>query len=158
MQEYLNSLFDYKDGKLFWKVARSNRIAVGDEVGSPTGNGYLKVSINKSYYKVHRVIWTMLKGEIPAGMQIDHIDGNRVNNHIENLRLATHQVNQGNRKITAGKNFKGVNFDKARNKWKAEIRVDNVSYHIGRFDTELEAHNAYCEVAQEIHCNFFRKG
>lgn len=96
-------------------------------------------------------------GEIAEGYNVDHINGDKLDNRIENLRLATNTENQHNRKATKGKNFKGVNFDKVRNKWKAEIRVDNISYHIGRFDTEEEAHEAYCTVAKDIHGSFFRK-
>lgn len=157
MQTYYNTLFSYKDGKLYWKIARSNCIQIGDEAGTPTGNGYLKVSIDGKYFKVHRIIWTMHYGEIPEGLLIDHADGNGNNNLVSNLRLATAQENQRNRQTNANKRFKGVSFDKARNKWKASIRVDNVSYHIGRFETEKEARDAYCEVAKEIHGVFFKE-
>jgi len=157
-KEELHNIFEYKDGLLFWKVTRSSRARQGDLVGSDTGNGYLKVCLDKRYYKLHRVIWVMHFGEIPDGLLIDHIDGNGFNNNISNLRLATDSENQRNRskRSSASSKYKGVNYDKVRKKWKAEFRVDGVSYHIGRFETEDAAKEAYDEVTKELYGDFFK--
>jgi len=72
---------------------------------------------------------------------IDHIDGNPANNDISNLRWATKNENLSNQKKANGKTsiYKGVHYDKARNKWTARIEVNKIVKHIGRFNTEEEA-------------------
>lgn len=157
-KEELLEVFEYKDGLLFWKVNKGSRAKAGDIVGSDTGNGYLKVCLNKRYYKLHRIIWILHFGSIPDDLVIDHIDGNGFNNNILNLRLATNKQNQYNRvkRTHLTSKYKGVNYDKARNKWKAEFRAEGVSYHIGRFDTEEEAKKAYDEVTSELYGDFFK--
>lgn len=161
-KEYLNSLFNYnpETGLLTWKIARSNRILKGSVVGSDTGNGYFKVSIDKKYYKVHRIVWQMLYGNLPDNYVIDHINGDGQDNRLCNLRLATLQENQRNsvKSKPSTSKYKGVNYDKERGKWKAEFRYNNKSYFIGRFNTEEDAKEAYDAVAKVAFGEFFNKG
>ena len=93
----MNKYFEYKDGKLFWKVANSNRIKVGQEVGNKGNNGYIEFQCNGKRFLTHRVIWKMFNGAIPKGLQIDHINGIRDDNRIENLQLVTAKQNQQRR-------------------------------------------------------------
>lgn len=159
-QEYLQYLFTYDGYNLIWRVSRSNRIKIGDAFGSDTGNGYYKGSIDKAYYKVHRLVWIYHNGDIPENMQIDHINGDGQDNRIENLRVATDQENKRNRvkQQSFSSIFKGVNYDIARGKWKAEMRVDNRSVFLGRFDTEQEAYDTYCNAAKKLYGEFFNNG
>ena len=132
-KEYLHERFNYIDGELYWKVVYSRRLKVGQKAGDIDGTGYRRIMIGKKHYKMHRLIWIMFKGEIPQGLIIDHIDQNKANNRIENLRLASKSANNRNRESA------GVVFDKERNKWRAQASVNNTSVTLGRFDTKEEA-------------------
>jgi hypothetical protein len=104
---------------------------------------------------MHRVIWEMHNGPIPPGMEIDHIDGNLLNNRLENFRLCNHAENMCNnhrRKTAATSRFKGV--WKAGNRWRAKIQYAGVPYNLGSFKTEESARDAYNEAAREKHKGF----
>lgn len=157
-----NDIFEYRDGRLLWKVRRSSNARIGDEAGhiycDIWGKRYRRVKINGKLIRVHRIIYEMFKGSIPAKIQIDHKDGDGTNNRIENLRLATNSENGKNRKIhrnnTSG--LKGVFWYKNRSKWRSTIQVDGKRVHLGYFSTKEEAHNAYCIAARELHKDFHR--
>jgi len=86
------------------------------------------------------------------GYEIDHIDGNRLNNQKENLRLVTrsqNNMNNSKRNNTSSK-FKGVYFDKERNKWSVEIHLNNKKIFLGRFKSEIDAAKVYNEKAKEL--------
>ena len=107
--DLLNELFTYdkETGKLYWKAARQ-RVTVGKEAGAVDKNGYSVLRINQKRYRTHRVVFLMHKGYLPA--VLDHIDGDRANNRLENLRPATTHQNQYNRKLNKNNKsgFKGV--------------------------------------------------
>lgn len=106
----MKDIFKYKDGKLFWKVANSNRIKVGQEVGNKTLKGYREFKVYGKRFLTHRFIWEMHYGEIPDELQIDHINGIRDDNRIENLRLVNNAQNQLNSKLRSSNKIgiKGV--------------------------------------------------
>ncbi|EPU3949756.1 HNH endonuclease [Klebsiella michiganensis] len=80
-------------------VSRSSKAVAGQAVGfSLNRDGYLRVGLNYKRYLLHRIIWELHNGPIPDGMEIDHIDGEKTNNRLSNLRLATHQQNLHNTK------------------------------------------------------------
>lgn len=85
---FFNRMFDYRDGKLIQKVKRP-RVNVGDIAGTKDTSGHLQTMVYGRLYLVHRIIWIMLNGDIPDKMEIDHINGVRDDNRIENLRLVT---------------------------------------------------------------------
>ena len=153
-----NSAFDWcqlflyqDDGKIIWKEKRSQRVKAGDVAGCLNRKGYCRVEITvcgKRYsISVHRIIWEMFKGPILSGAQIDHIDGDRCNNRIQNLRLADPKQNAWNRGISKANTsgHKGVSFDKSEGKWVAQIRTNGISRKIGSFKTKEEAAKAYKE-------------
>lgn len=151
-------VYDYFTGKMFWKSPLSNRVKVGDEAGSIQA-GYLRVGIFGKGFQVHRLVWKLCYGAIPEGYFIDHIDGNKLNNRLENLRLATYTENNRNARSRSGKSkYKGVYWFKRDSCWQAQIQVNGVKYHIGYFDDEEEAAKAYETVAKEIHGDFFNNG
>jgi len=102
---------------------------------------------------IHRVIM----GD-PDGFQIDHIDGDGLNNRRSNLRFATHAENLRNRKMaknnTSG--FKGVYWDLARKKWRARITFDGKIYYLGRYQEIDTAHSAYVAASEKLHGKFGR--
>ena len=100
----------------------------------------------------------MYHGHIDDTMQIDHIDGNPVNNRIENLRLVTRSQNQHNQKIpknnTSG--VKGVGWNKAKMKFKANLMKNNKNIHLGFYDTKEAAEKAITEAREKIHGEYAR--
>jgi len=96
-QAEMLAMFDYREdaktGRLFWKDRRGGTAKAGSRAGSLGANGYRCVHVDGVGYGEHRIIYTMLKGEIPPGKEINHIDQNKSNNRIDNLRLDTHLDN-----------------------------------------------------------------
>lgn len=162
--ELVRELFTYDKatGVLTWQKSINNRVKVGSRVGRVSPYGYLQTSINRTHYYVHRIIWLFVKGEDPGQFQVDHIDGNRLNNRIDNLRLATAKQNGANRgkQINNTSGYKGVCWNARYKKWQAGIQItlaENKKYlHIGYFDTPELAHMAYCKAAAELHGEFAR--
>lgn len=114
--------------------------------------GYLVTKINYKEYRKHRLIyfaynqnWNIDNNCIKTNV-IDHIDGDRLNNNIENLRNVTCQQNQWNRTKA-----KGYCWDNKYNKWKAQIKVNGKVKHLGYFDTEADAREAYLNVKHIYH-------
>ena len=98
-----------------------------------------------------------LMGE-PDGLQIDHRDGDGLNNRRSNLRVATRSQNMHNRSAYCNNKsgFKGVDFRKEGGKWRAKIRINNKEKHLGMFDSPEEAHEAYCRASEKYHGEFGR--
>lgn len=137
-----NDIFYYSAGILYWKISPNKGIPAGSVAGNPARNQYLQVQYKNKVYKVHRIIWEMHYRQIPIEMQIDHIDHDRKNNRIENLRLVSCDVNlknQSKRKT----NKSGVTGVYDRNThWESSIRVNNKLIYLGRFKTFEEAKDA----------------
>lgn len=152
----IKDIYEYRDGSLFWKVANSNVVKIGDRAGYTTKHGYRKVMINGKQLYEHRVIFFMHNGYMPK--EIDHIDGNKLNNKIENLREVTHSQNAMNVKklVTNTSGVKGVCWDKARQKWKVRISVNNKCINIGRYD-DLELAELVAIEARDKYHNQYAK-
>jgi hypothetical protein len=144
IEEYLR--YEPETGKIFWIKARK-KVVVGNRAGKINkALGYEVIGFNLEKLYSHRVAWRLYYGVWPdKNMLIDHINGDKSDNRIDNLRLSTksqNAVNSGMRKNnTTG--FKGVSLDKRRGKYVAEITKDNKKIHLGMFDTPKEASNAY---------------
>lgn len=139
--------YDPASGQFYWRVDRS-RAKAGDIAGFPGGKGYWQIRIDGTAYYGHRLAWIYVHGAWPAGA-IDHADGDRRNNRIDNLRLATIRQNAANQRKRNGKSspLKGVSWHAARNRWAAHIRINGKSTYLGLFDTEQAAHQAYVAAA-----------
>jgi hypothetical protein len=158
-KEELNEVFQYDEGRLYWKISPHPRIKIGTEAGTYT-SGYIHIEFKERLWKAHRIVWIMHFGNIPEGYIIDHINGLGTDNRISNLRLSTRQENIRNsrkRKNTLSK-YKGVSWHKGQQKWNAVIQIDGIRHHIASFDTEEEAHKAYCEIGKQIFGEFFNGG
>ena len=133
---------------------------IGKPAGTINSKGYIKIQLNGQMYSAHRLIYQIAHSIdiLPTGIQIDHVDGNKQNNNPANLRIATNQENQRNVKIqknnTSG--FKGVSYEKDRNKWKASISNGSRRINLGRFNSPEEAHAAYKNKAIELFKEFAR--
>ena len=144
-KDILQDMFTYEQGKLYWNYSPRANVKTGDEAGSTDAYGYVCIKINQKIYKAHRLIYIMFNGHIPNRLQIDHINGIRNDNRIENLRVVTNQQNQFNKKV------KGVDFHKKTSKWRARITRDKQLHHLGLFDTEEEARQAYLKAKKIYH-------
>jgi hypothetical protein len=92
----------------------------------------------------HHFAWYWVYGNVDFEM-LDHINQNRSDNRISNLRIVTHQENCFNN------NYKGYSWDKDRNKWKSQIHISGKTIHLGRYNTEQEARDAYLIAKEKYH-------
>jgi hypothetical protein len=137
-QEELKTIFEYKEGLLYNKINRSSNAKIGEVAGSSTEHGYSDISIKGKKYKLHRLIWFWHTGKWPEYI-IDHIDGDRRNNKIENLRDVPQYINAHNK--TIGKGVMRIK----NGRWRARIDYNGETIHLGYFDTEEEARKEYLE-------------
>jgi len=154
-QKKAMSFFHYDPcGRLLWVSPLSNRAKPGCVAGSlhkPSGYRYIKV--DGKQYKEHRLIWLYFNGSFPDG-DIDHINGNRSDNRIENLRAVPHAMNQQNQRLPSKNNrsgFLGVSLIKATGKYRAAISSNYESICIGIFDNAEDAHLAYLAKKRGMH-------
>jgi len=97
-----------------------------------------------------------IMGETPKGVEIDHIDGNGLNNQRKNLRFCSKAQNAMNvgLRLDNRSGFKGVSWDKVTKKWKTQISIDKIQRYLGVFDTKEEAYEAYCVACLKFHGDF----
>lgn len=147
-KNYLNEIFDYdaETGQLRWRARRDvnnqalwNARYAGALAGHASKAGYLIVRLSGQNYKAHRIAWKIAYGEDPEF--IDHLDGNRANNKLDNLRDVTQA--QNNRNASIRKNslapYPGVEWHKRSRKFRAFIGRNGRYVSLGSFDTETEA-------------------
>ena len=149
----LNDLkIKYDEGKLYvWRETKTKPSYWFELKGTINkSNGYRHVMINYKLYKYHRVVYFLHNNDwdihdTSRDNSIDHIDRDKLNNNIENLRVATHQQNQWNRDV------KGYCFDKPMGKYKARIKVNGESKHLGYFENPEDARQAYLNAKAKHH-------
>ena len=130
------ALFRYENGVLIWKIRRHG-VRFNQEAGCLDTDGYRKVMVDGVSRHSHRIIWEMLEGKIPDGMEVDHINGIRNDNRIENLRVVNRTCNQLNKKRMSNNasGITGVSFDKNKRRWKAQFR----KMQLGSFASFVDA-------------------
>lgn len=155
-QEELRQYFDYKNGNLYWKQRLAKCVHIGDKAGTLNPNGYVYIRFKNNIYVAHRLIYIWHYGKING--ILDHIDGNRSNNFINNLRIANYTSNQYNRKISKNNSsgVKGVYWNKRYNKWEASIKINKKPTYIGRYNNINEAKTAIEIFRQKNHKEFAR--
>ena len=134
---------DTKSGKLTWIRGRSN-IPAGREAGCLNSRGYRQVGIDGKLLYVHRVAWFLYCGVWPEG-EIDHINGDKLDNRIENLRDVSHRENQQNWEVHRDGKLVGCSYHKRNKKWQAYAWSYGKLKQLGGFDSELDAHRAYVD-------------
>ena len=157
-KENLNSLFEYKDGALFWKVQPSQRTKAGERAGSVNSRGYRTIRCQSKNIREHRAIFVMHYGYDPE--IVDHINGDKLDNRIENLRAATKSSNMMN-SVMPSKNtsvVKGVSWKKELSKWYAQIRVKGVVVWNQYFTELSDAAEAVKQARIKYHGEFANHG
>ena len=150
--EDVRRLFDYDSGRLIWKNPTAIKTKVGSIAGTLLPNGYRDIHIYGKKYREHRVIWLWHHGKWPTD-QIDHINGVRDDNRIENLREATRVENYQNKTVyknnLCGKT--GVYFHKQRSKWASSIQINKKRVFLGLFEDVESAYAAYVTAKANLH-------
>lgn len=142
------SLFEYKDGELFWKSDRGNQVKAGALAGSKSMYGYWEIRYKSKLYLRHRIIYLMFKNSWPD--IIDHIDQNRTNDKIENLREVNKSQNNHNSIFIRGKiTYRGVYYHKGIKKYVAQIRLFGKGRYLGAYSTPELASQRYEEEKKE---------
>lgn len=149
-KERLHELFSYNDGELTSKVSRGN-IKQGSNIEGTDLGGYKRITVDGINYLKHRIIWKMIKGF--DSEFLDHIDNNRSNNRIENLRVTSKKTNS-RKQLTPSNNSTGligVSLVKASGKYRAMICVNHKDIVIGTFSSKIAAAKAYNKAAIKYH-------
>jgi hypothetical protein len=146
--------YDPETGGFWWRVNKASNARAGDPIGSAHNCGYLAVRIDGAAYLLHRLAWLHVRGVWPAE-QIDHIDGDRTNNRIANLRECSNAENCQNVRAhrDGTSRFVGVSWS-ARCKsrpWVAMIGVSGRQKFLGYFATEEEAAQARLGAKRALH-------
>jgi hypothetical protein len=134
-QQDVTDCFEYRDGYLYWKgVSHPNKQHMMDKpAGSIHKTGYRHITWRGKVHKAHRLIFMLHYGYLPP--EVDHINGNRADNRIENLRSATRSENQCNRNALASNTsgYPGVSWHKASKAWLVRVMKNGKSHLIGYF-------------------------
>ena len=149
--EILN--YDPSTGVFTWREALSSRSVVGVRAGTVIHKGYRRITVRSKFYLEHRLAWFYVHGVWPKQF-IDHIDGDRTNNRIANLRDASRAANNQNiRKpnVNSTSSLLGVTWDAANYCWIAQITVARKRRYLGRFSDPQKASQAYIEAKRELH-------
>ena len=147
--------YDATSGQFFWRVDRARLAKAGAKLGFAASGGYRCASVGGRVYSLHRLAWLYVYGELP-GKQIDHINGDRADNRIANLRLATPRQQCGNRKVRSDNSsgHAGVSFRDDIRKWAARITVHGKQKHLGYFQTKEAAIAARKQAAERVFGEF----
>jgi hypothetical protein len=133
-------IYDEKTGVLTNKVKRNSRSQCGSVVGWANDSGYLITTVFGKKIRVHRIVWEMHNGDIPDGLEIDHINRDRKDNRIENLRLANrHEQNLNLSKRRSASGVTGVVFNKKDSKWQSQIGFKRSHIYLGQFNSKEAA-------------------
>lgn len=157
-QQELKQILSYdKDTGIFtWsKLPKFSYAKVGNVAGSLYNNGYVYIKIKSKRYKAHILAFLYEYGYLP-NCSIDHINRNKKDNRIANLRICNASENAQNRDVKNTKNNAGyfgvlINKNSKKNPYVASIKYNYKKYYLGSFDNPIDAHNAYLKAKKELH-------
>lgn len=154
-QNELSDLFEYRDGRLYSRVFRG-KITPGTCIGNRRKDGYFHAEINKRKYLLHRLIFTLKHGYTPVF--IDHINGDRSDNRIENLRDVTRGQNNRNakRRKNSRSGVKGVSWYAKDRKWVVRLYIDGKNKYFGSFDLLEDAEKHVQQIREQLHGPYAR--
>lgn len=146
--------YDTESGELFWLVNRRAGARMGGRAGTIVHDGYRVITINGRKYSAHRLAWFLAHGAWPRNY-IDHINGVRDDNRLNNLRDVSASVNSQNlrgvtrRNVSTG--FLGVTQHKLLKKFQSQITCNGKTHYLGLFSSAEAAHSAYLEAKRRLH-------
>lgn len=154
----LRELFTYNEveGTFVWRIANGGRSSPGRVAGASCPQGYVYLRIDGVPYRAHRLAWLYVYGEWPPEF-IDHLNGNRSDNRIANLRLATLETNNQNRRNARKDSLTGlmgVTFRKKDGYYQGVIQHHGVRYYLGRSRDPQVIHLRYLEAKRSLHKGF----
>lgn len=152
MDEAIKDLLKYDPdtGNIYYtRSVKGRRRSLTEPAGTVGVGGYVQLTVYCKQYKAHRLAWFLYYGAWPEG-QIDHINKDKTDNRIENLRVGS-SVNQHNRDMgVPASGYPGAHKSNKKKPYKSSIRVDGVPQHLGYFETAEEAHKAYMSVKERV--------
>jgi hypothetical protein len=160
-KERLRELLHYnpRTGIFKWRFSsRLSKLRKRGAIAGKVGNDkYRRIWIDKQTYQANRLAWLYVYGQWPVKL-LDHINNDRDDNRITNLREATDKESAQNRKVRSDNKtgFKGVHWHKERKVYIARITVKGRQIFLGRFDDPEQAHFAYCRAAFKYYGDFAR--
>ncbi len=140
-------------GDLTWKMSLDTRRKVGDVAGYLDRYGVLRIGLRGAIFQCHRIAWLIVHGKWPSGY-VDHINGNRGDNRLSNLREASVSQNAQNQRKAhrdSSTGLLGVSHDKRTGKYRASIHVQGVTHSAGCHKSAEEAHAAYLAAKRRLH-------
>lgn len=144
------------DTGIFTRLSSRSKRHLGPVTRTSGASGYIRVTVNGEWYYGHRLAWFMVHGAWPPHT-IDHRNGNRSDNRIENLREATLSENGANRPRNSARLPRGVTkTPRQARPYRAQIKSNNRRFYLGNFATPEEAHVAFCAAAKRLHGEFAR--
>jgi hypothetical protein len=139
----LKRLFHYDPNTgLFSRLVKISNQDVGSIAGTKGSRGHIQIHINYRKHQAHRLAWLYVTGIWPT-QHLDHVNGDRTDNRICNLRIASARMNACNREAHREGKLFGCSFAHDRNKWRAYISVNGKILNLGQYNTEQEAHARY---------------
>ena len=144
-------------GDFHW-IENKGRSRAGTLAGAKHNCGYVCIGIDGKLYLAHRLAIVLSGFSLSKNQQVDHINGDRADNRLENLRVASHAENCQNTKARAHNKsgMKGVGYEPKRKMWRARVSINKKTVWLGYFNSPEKAHAAYCAAAKKLHGEFFR--
>lgn len=148
--------YDQKTGIFTWKKSRGH-MKLGLRAGHIRRDGYVIISFGGRAYLAHRLAWFFVKGCWPLGY-MDHVNRDKKDNRIVNLREANHSQNSANvvLRSTNTSGVRGVYWDRANKLWRAQIHTKRTTTYLGSFSSKVKAAAAYRAAAAEKFGEFMR--
>lgn len=156
LREWLT--YDAQSGVFRWNKKPARKIVVGSVASNMSGDGYVRIGLLGSRYRAHRLVWLYVYGRWP-NVEIDHINNDRADNRLINLRECTRAQNMLNRRLhknnTSG--FRGVVRDHRTGKWLAQATLGYKTHYLGEFEAIEDAARRHEQFVAEHHGDFYCK-
>lgn len=145
--------YDPKTGLITWRINHNGRY-IGQPAGwikvNWAGKNYLRIGLGGGRHYAHRLIWLHVYGRWPEG-EIDHLNGNGLDNRLSNLREVSREENAKNRRLGVNNRsgFIGVSRHKVKGKWRVQVNVNGQIKHLGIFTNKADAAEASRKAREE---------